>query len=98
LAEPRRSLLHLRFLSALHRQALAGQHPELARCYPSCGGTADPSRPGWRSSVVRSPKKSRRPCRPMRWDEAARCCLGSSKLRVARSYLCVCSRSGAAPD
>src|SRR5881394_1370173 len=42
LAEPRRSLLHLRFLSALHRQALAGEFPELARCYPSCGGTADP--------------------------------------------------------
>lgn len=42
LAEPRRSLLHLRFLAALHRQALAGEHPELARCYPSCGGIADP--------------------------------------------------------
>jgi hypothetical protein len=48
LAEPRRSLLHLRFLSALHRQALAGQHPELARCYPSCGGTADPEQ-AWKA-------------------------------------------------
>jgi len=41
IGEPRRSLLPLRFMAALHRRALAGQLPNLAKCYPSCGGVAD---------------------------------------------------------
>jgi hypothetical protein len=40
--EPARSLVPLRFLAMLHRRALAGNWPELARYLPSCGGTADP--------------------------------------------------------
>lgn len=53
LGEPRRSLLHLRFLAALHRQALAGDHSDLARCYPSCGGIADPDQ-AW-AAIQRGP-------------------------------------------
>ncbi len=33
----------LRFLAALHRSALRGDVPDLARHYPSCGGTPGPS-------------------------------------------------------
>lgn len=36
-----RSLLPLRFLAALHRMALEGSFPQLARFYPSCGGEFD---------------------------------------------------------
>jgi len=39
--EPRRALTLLRFMAALHRRALTGSLPDLARCYPSCGGVAD---------------------------------------------------------
>ncbi len=35
--------LPLRFLAALHRSALRGDSPTLARHYPSCGGTPGPS-------------------------------------------------------
>jgi hypothetical protein len=31
--------VHLRFMGAVHRLALRGEAPELARHYPSCGGT-----------------------------------------------------------
>ncbi|HSU30461.1 MAG TPA: DUF2332 family protein [Bryobacteraceae bacterium] len=37
-ADPRRSLLPLRFLAAIHRLVLANQLPELAAFYPSMGG------------------------------------------------------------
>ena len=55
--------LTLRFLAMLHRRALEGAWPELARCYPTCGGDADTeaagaairsaleANPGWRASV-----------------------------------------------
>ncbi len=36
--------LALRFLGAVHRLALAGEAPEVARRYPSCGGDGDPDR------------------------------------------------------
>src|SRR5258708_17314899 len=39
--EPRRALTPLRFMAALHRRALMGSLPDLASCYPSCGGIAD---------------------------------------------------------
>lgn len=39
--DPSRSLVPLRYLAMLHRMALAGEWPGLARCYPSCGGGAD---------------------------------------------------------
>jgi hypothetical protein len=40
--DPARSLLPLRFLAAIHRLVLEGRLPNLARYYPSAGGTADP--------------------------------------------------------
>jgi hypothetical protein len=40
-ADPQRGVLPLRFLAMLHRRALEGRWPELARHYPSCGGKAD---------------------------------------------------------
>jgi hypothetical protein len=40
--DPRRSLLHLRLLGGVHRRVLEGRLPELAKYYPSAGGTADP--------------------------------------------------------
>ncbi|HYL74952.1 MAG TPA: DUF2332 domain-containing protein [Bryobacteraceae bacterium] len=40
--DPGRSLLPLRFLAGLHRLALEGCLPDLARCYPSAGGSANP--------------------------------------------------------
>jgi hypothetical protein len=39
--EPLASALALRFLGSLHRIVLEGRDPELARYYPSAGGTAD---------------------------------------------------------
>lgn len=39
---PPGSALALRFLGAIHRLALAGDAPEVASFYPSCGGTAEP--------------------------------------------------------
>lgn len=41
-ANPGRSLLPLRFLAGVHRLALEGRLPDLARYYPSAGGSADP--------------------------------------------------------
>jgi hypothetical protein len=41
-ADPRRSLLPLRFLAAIHRLVLANQLPELAAFYPSVGGVPEP--------------------------------------------------------
>ena len=40
--DPAGSALALRFMGATHRLALEGRAPELARCYPSAGGSADP--------------------------------------------------------
>jgi hypothetical protein len=40
-ADPRRSLLPLRFLAAIHRLVLANQLPELAAFYPSVGGVPE---------------------------------------------------------
>jgi hypothetical protein len=40
-ADPRRSLLPLRFLAAIHRLVLADQLPELASFYPSVGGVPE---------------------------------------------------------
>lgn len=36
--EPVHDAVPLRYLATAHRLALAGQAPELAACYPSCGG------------------------------------------------------------
>ena len=36
--DPLESMLQLRFMGAVHRLALAGEAPELAALYPSCGG------------------------------------------------------------
>src|SRR5260221_5082810 len=45
--EPPRTLVPLRFLALFHSLALAGNLPELARYYPTCGGYAD-SEAAWR--------------------------------------------------
>ena len=39
--QPSGAALGLRFLGAVHRLALAGKAPEIARRYPSCGGDGD---------------------------------------------------------
>lgn len=39
--DPLESMLQLRFMGAVHRLALAGRAPALARIYPSCGGSGD---------------------------------------------------------
>ena len=39
--EPRGSVLPLRMMGAVHRLALTGEAPELARFYPSCGGRVE---------------------------------------------------------
>lgn len=39
--DPAGSALALRFMGATHRLALEGRAPELARCYPSAGGSVD---------------------------------------------------------
>jgi hypothetical protein len=48
--DPPRALLPLRFLATLHRMALEGSAPDLARRYPSCGGIAD-SDAAWKAMV-----------------------------------------------
>jgi hypothetical protein len=52
--DPLESMLQLRLMGAIHRLALAGEAPELAACYPSAGGVADPERawPAFRSLVA----------------------------------------------
>ena len=42
--DPVHAFLPLRLLGAVHDRALAGDAPELAACYPTCGGVADPER------------------------------------------------------
>lgn len=42
LSDPGRSALSLRMLGGVHALVLTGRAPELARFYPSAGGTADP--------------------------------------------------------
>src|SRR5689334_17765506 len=46
--DPRGSALALRMMGAVHRLALEGQLPELARFYPSCGGTVA-LEPAWKA-------------------------------------------------
>jgi hypothetical protein len=43
-ADPPDSMLGLRLMAGVHRLALAGEAPELARFYPSVGGTTDVER------------------------------------------------------
>jgi hypothetical protein len=51
--DPLESMLQLRFMGAVHRLALAGRAPALARVYPSCGGSGDirAAWPAFRSTV-----------------------------------------------
>jgi hypothetical protein len=44
--DPRGSALALRMMGAVHRLALQGELPDLARFYPSCGGSVDAG-PAW---------------------------------------------------
>ena len=44
-AEPVHDAVPLRYLATAHRLALAGDAPELAECYPSCGGVWDGNDP-----------------------------------------------------
>jgi hypothetical protein len=60
--DPVRGLLPLRVLGCVHERALAGQAPELARFYPTCGGR--PEWPGvWEAfrEVVRAQCEALRP-------------------------------------
>jgi hypothetical protein len=50
--DPRGSVLALRFLGAVHRLVLTGRAPDLARYYPSAGGTFDDDPwPAFRAAV-----------------------------------------------
>lgn len=40
--DPLHAFLPLRVLGAVHDRALSGAAPDLAACYPTCGGVADP--------------------------------------------------------
>lgn len=87
-ADPARMKLPLRFLAAVHRMVLEGELPELARYYPSAGGTADPDA-AWeelRSALERHGDEVRaRLPETVQTSETKRCCaLLPGFLEVAR--------------
>jgi len=74
--DSRGSALALRMMGAVHRLALEGQLPELARFYPSCGGTVA-LEPAW--NAFHNTIAERMPClrplllRPVQTNEIGRC-------------------------
>jgi hypothetical protein len=72
----RGSALALRMMGAIHRLALEGQVPELARFYPSCGGTAA-LEPAWKAFryTLAEQMVCLRPLllRPVQTNEIGRC-------------------------
>ena len=74
--DPRGSALALRMMGAVHRLALQGQLPELARFYPSCGGTVA-LEPAWNAfhHAIAEQMSGLRPLlfRPVQTNEIGRC-------------------------
>lgn len=73
--DPSGSVPSLRFAGALHRAVLEGAAPELARHYPSVGGTAGPASawPAARSVVAERPEQLARDIRrPVQTNEVGR--------------------------
>lgn len=74
--DPRGSALALRMMGAVHRLALQGQVPALARFYPSCGGTAA-LEPAWQAfhKTIAEQMAVLRPLmdRPVQTNEIGRC-------------------------
>jgi hypothetical protein len=74
--DPKGSALVLRMMGAVHRLALEGQVPELARFYPSCGGTValQPSWIAFRNTVAEQMACLRQlVVRPVQTNEIGRC-------------------------
>lgn len=74
--DPRGSVLALRLMGAMHRLVLQGRAPELAKFYPSVGGTA--TRDGvWEAfrNTVRDQMEGLGPliCSPVQTNEVSRC-------------------------
>ena len=75
-AEPSGDVLPLRLMAAVHRLVLAGEAPDLARCYPSAGGRRRPSEawPAFRSLLEDRADDLRRLLdRPLQTNEVRRC-------------------------
>ncbi len=86
-SDPPRSLLPLRFLGAIHRLVLEGQLPDLARFYPSVGGTLDPDQT-WTAFLRALEQHAQHLSLPatVQTNEVARCCaLLPGFLEIARS-------------
>ncbi len=82
--EPWRSLAPLRFAAMLHRMALAGEWPQLARCLPSCGGVADPD--GAWDAIVHADFRGRAMAAGVQTNEVGRSCgLAPGFLEIARA-------------
>lgn len=86
LTEPEGDALALRVLAAVHRLVLAGEAPDLARCYPSVGGrgAVEEAWPAFRSLLeVRAHDLRRLLDRPLQTNEVRRC----TPLLVGLSWL-----------
>jgi hypothetical protein len=74
--DPRGSALALRMMGAVHRLALEGKIPELARFYPSCGGTVA-LEPAWNAFhhaiAEQMPILRELVLRPVQTNEIGRC-------------------------
>jgi hypothetical protein len=74
--DPKGSALALRMMGAVHRLALEGHLPELARFYPSCGGTVA-LEPAWKAfhNTIAEQMSCLRPLlsRPVQTNEIGRC-------------------------
>jgi hypothetical protein len=73
---PRGSALALRMMGSVHRLAFEGQLPELARFYPSCGGTValEPSWKAFRRMIAEQmPVLRELVFRPVQTNEIGRC-------------------------
>ena len=74
--EPSGNAIPLRLMAAVHRLVLAGQAPELARCYPSVGGQDAPSKAwaAFRSLLEKRADDLRGVLdRPLQTNEVRRC-------------------------
>ena len=74
--DPRGSALALRMMGSVHRLALQGGLPELARFYPSCGGTValEPAWQPFRNTLAEQMASLRQlVVRPVQTNEIGRC-------------------------
>jgi hypothetical protein len=74
--DPRGTALALRMMGSVHRRALEGHLPELARFYPSCGGTValEPAWKAFRRTIAEQmPVLRELVLRPVQTNEIGRC-------------------------